>query len=75
MSGMHQPVVSPWEADCERWRGRVLTGEFAHWCYEWDSLPVDETTEEFACCSCDFESEQDAKEQARARVKARVNSE
>lgn len=42
-----------WEADCLHWRGRVLTGEHAHWCNEWDGLPIDETTPEWPCC-CSF---------------------
>lgn len=41
-----------WIADCKQWRGKTLTGRFAHWCYEWDGLPVDETTPEWPCgCS------------------------
>lgn len=31
------------QEDCLRWRGSMLTGDFAHWCGEWDGLPVDET--------------------------------
>lgn len=39
--------------DSLKWRGRVLTGVFAHWCFDWDDLPVDETTPfEFDCCGC-----------------------
>lgn len=34
---------------CIKYRGRVLTGEFAHWCNAWDGLPVDETCEEWPC--------------------------
>lgn len=41
-----------WHADCLRWRGKVLTGAKAHWCHEWDGLPVDETTEEWQGCTC-----------------------
>ena len=41
-----------WERDCKKWRGKVLTGEKRHWCADWDGLPVDETTEEFSCCTC-----------------------
>ena len=41
-----------WRADCLRWRGKVLTGKRAHWCWDWDGLPVDETTCEFECCTC-----------------------
>jgi len=44
--------LAEWDADCLRWRGRVLTGERAHWCFDWDGLPVDETTPEMACCHC-----------------------
>ena len=41
-----------WVDDCMRVRGRVLTGVHAHWCREWDGLPVDETCSEFPCgCS------------------------
>lgn len=41
-----------WIEDCRKWRGRDLTGEFAHWCYDWDGLPVDETTAEWSACGC-----------------------
>ncbi len=46
-----------WIDDCMRWRGRVLTGRCGHWCYDWDGLPVDETTSEFDCCTCEFDDE------------------
>ena len=58
-----------WIEDCMQWRGEVLTGKYAHWCEEWDELPVDETCEEFACCLCysgpEFEK---AKEKMAAKV-------
>lgn len=41
-----------WVTDCKRWIGITLTGKYAHWCFEWDGLPVDETSNEFASCSC-----------------------
>lgn len=41
-----------WIEDCHRWRGEVLRGHHVHWCLEWDGLPVDETTDEHAHCSC-----------------------
>jgi hypothetical protein len=41
-----------WKADSLKWRGEVLKGEYAHWCNEWDGLPVDETTPEFLACLC-----------------------
>ena len=40
-----------WQRDCMKWRGRVLTGKYCHWCYDWDELPIDETTPEWPC-SC-----------------------
>jgi hypothetical protein len=45
--------LTVWQQDCIREWGRVLDGEFAHWCYDWDGLPIDETCgNEFAFCSC-----------------------
>ena len=41
-----------WIEDSIRWRGTVLTGKRAHWCPEWDFLPVDETCAEFETCTC-----------------------
>lgn len=41
-----------WSKDCMKYRGRVLTGCFAHWCMDFDCLPVDETTPEWECCNC-----------------------
>jgi hypothetical protein len=44
-------LTEKFKRDSMRWRGVVLTGEFAHWCYDWDGLPVDETCDEFTSCS------------------------
>jgi hypothetical protein len=41
-----------WVKDCQRWHGVVLTGNFQHWCPDWDFLPIDDTCEEFAACTC-----------------------
>ena len=48
-----QAMTEPdaWRRDCMKWRGQVLTGKYCHWCYDWDELPVDETTPEWPC-SC-----------------------
>jgi hypothetical protein len=43
-----------WVDDCYRYRGGVLTGYHAHWCDDWDGLPVDETTGEWPC-TCPLE--------------------
>ncbi len=44
-----------WRQDCLKWRGRVLTGRYAHWCIEWDGLPIDETTTMEWPCACTAE--------------------
>ena len=44
--------LTEWEAECLHWWGRILIGKYAHWCYDFDGLPVDETTEEWAFCHC-----------------------
>lgn len=44
--------MTDWEEDCARYVGHPLTGKFAHWCRDWDLLPVDETQPEFECCTC-----------------------
>jgi len=42
-----------WVADSTKFRGKVLTGRYAHWCDDFDNLPVDETCEEFENgCTC-----------------------
>jgi hypothetical protein len=50
---MSRPWNQEWFDDCKKWRGEVLRGNYRHWCFEWDGLPVDETTtDEFDCCLC-----------------------
>ena len=41
-----------WAADCIKWRGRILDGPDAHWCCDWDDLPIDALTPEYDCCTC-----------------------
>lgn len=41
--------MTEWEQDCLRWRGVVLNGAAAHWCRDWDGLPIDETCPEWPC--------------------------
>ena len=43
------PIDPEWVAECLLWRGRVLTGRERHYCFEWDGLPIDETTLEWPC--------------------------
>ena len=49
-------ISEDWIDDCEKYWGEVLTGRKAHWCIEWDFLPIDETVAEFEACLC-FEAE------------------
>lgn len=42
---------SEWEADCIRWRGKILRGPDAHWCNDWDGLPISSFTQEYQCCT------------------------
>lgn len=45
-----------WTEDCLRFRGHGLFGEYSHWCWDWDGLPVDETCKEWPCaCKEDLE--------------------
>ena len=46
-----------------KWWGRVLDGHFAHWCYDWDDLPIDETCDEWDTCTCRFVVERDSADQ------------
>lgn len=41
------------ERDCIKERGRILTGKFRHYCWEWDGMTMDETCPEFwDTCTC-----------------------
>jgi hypothetical protein len=44
-----------WKEDCIHHHDRVLTGKYAHWCPEFDYLPIDETIDEFEYCLCEFD--------------------
>lgn len=44
-----EPLSAEWIRDCLVWRGKVLTGRYRHWCFDWDFLPVDETSMEWPC--------------------------
>ena len=70
-----------WKEDCQHYHGKLLTGLHAHWCYEWDGLPIDETVDEYDCCICDLsglpdlpksreERIEELKQQIRREIKA-----
>lgn len=47
--------LAEWERDCLRYRGELLANTpKAHWCNDWDDLPMNEDCEEFkhGTCSC-----------------------
>lgn len=46
------PKLNDWIAECTHYHGRVLVGKYAHWCSDWDFLPIDETCPEWECCVC-----------------------
>lgn len=55
-----------WVMDCRDYRGRVLTGQYAHWCPAWDDLPIDETCPEWPCaCAAELERERTAAQDTR----------
>ena len=65
--GASTPPSQDWIEDCLQYRGKVLTGLYGHFCFEWDGLPIDETCVEWPCC--DFEPEGITDEQ-KAEAKA-----
>lgn len=44
--------TSQWQKDCMQWHRKMLTGNFAHYCPDWDFLPIDDTCKEFKSCTC-----------------------
>jgi len=44
-----------WVKDCFRWHDKALTGDFGHYCPDWDYLPIDETCMEYQACTCNKE--------------------
>lgn len=40
---------SQWDEDCLEWRGQPLIGLYAHWCPNYDNIPMDETCPEWPC--------------------------
>jgi hypothetical protein len=44
------PIVD--QCDRELGKPRMRKGKYAHYCYEWDELLIDETDFEFPFCKC-----------------------
>lgn len=49
---MKKAKLTQWEEDCLHWMGLILTGDYKHYCPDWDDLPIDETCAEFGGCTC-----------------------
>lgn len=43
------PSSMSWVKDSYHWRGAPMLGKFAHWCPDWDYLPIDEDSAEWPC--------------------------
>lgn len=48
------PGITDFEAGSLQFHGQLLFGTFAHWCMDWDDLPIDETCPEWPC-ACEWE--------------------
>lgn len=42
-----------WVRESYRWRGVPMLGKHAHWCPDWDFLPIDENSPEWPCPCCE----------------------
>lgn len=52
--------MTEFEQESLRERGRVLTGKYAHWCWDWDDMTMDETCPEWPCaCARDLMAERE----------------
>ena len=45
-------LTEEWADSCLEWHGVILVGKYAHWCLDWDELPIDESCAEFMHCNC-----------------------
>lgn len=57
---MENKPSDEWIEDSMHHHGKVLTGKYAHWCPEFDYLPIDESCFEFEYCLCEFEEDNDS---------------
>lgn len=59
-----------WEMDSMHWHGKVLTGTRAHWCDDYDGLPVDDTCCEALNCTCFHGTPEQRTEEERESIQA-----
>lgn len=46
--------MTEFEEDSINCHGRILTGQFKHFCADFDYLPIDETCFQFQYCLCEY---------------------
>lgn len=59
-----------WIEDCLRYHGRVLNGGKAHWCPDWDYLPIDDSCRELKACTCPGINGPQCEDEANAKRKS-----
>ena len=59
--------------DYDEYAQPKLTGKYAHYCWEWDGLRIDETCAEFFHCTCFPETKEIA--DIRAKLKKELDKE
>jgi len=50
--------MTQFEEDCIHFHGRPLTGQYKHYCPDFDYLPIDETCSEFKYCICEWKEDE-----------------
>lgn len=72
---MSKEFSQEWKDECLKYYGRVLTGKFAHWCWDWDQLPIDETCREFEVCCCYKDAAKTSEELLEKKLNIALNDE
>lgn len=49
--------MTEFDTACMEMYGELLTGNYKHFCPEFDYLPIDDTCSEFEYCICKFTDE------------------
>lgn len=52
-------ISQQWADECIEFYGRILNGKKAHWCNDFDGLPIDETCYEMNHCLCEIIDEEE----------------
>ncbi len=57
-----QQIAKDWRRFSTQEWGNILTGQFAHYCPDWDMMTIDETVLEYTRCTCNKQSVMDSAE-------------